>query len=148
MQRDGGAMSFHTIMENVSKIVDGFGVGIIIIGLLASSVMFLIDEWKQLRGKPGQTRIDEPFKFYRQSLGRSILIGLEFLIAGDIIRTVAVSPTFYNLGTLAILVIIRSFLSWGLSMEIEGRWPWQAPRAAPPPSRGQAASRDSQPPEG
>lgn len=126
-------MSFHTIMENVSKVVDGVGVGIIIIGLFASTVMFLLDEWKQWRGKPGQARIDQPFRYYRQSLGRSILIGLEFLIAGDIIRTVAVSPTFYNLGTLAILVVIRSFLSWGLSMEIEGRWPWQPPRAAPPP---------------
>jgi uncharacterized membrane protein len=136
-------MSFHTIMENVSKVVDGVGVGIIIIGLFASTVMFLWDEWKQWRGKPGQTRIDQPFRYYRQSLGRSILIGLEFLIAGDIIRTVAVSPTFYNLGTLAILVVIRSFLSWGLSMEIEGRWPWQPPRGAPPPGRGKAASPES-----
>jgi uncharacterized membrane protein len=136
-------MSFHTIMENVSKVVDGVGVGIIIIGLFASTVMFLLDEWKQWRGKPGQARIDQPFRYYRQSLGRSILIGLEFLIAGDIIRTVAVSPTFYNLGTLAILVVIRSFLSWGLSMEIEGRWPWQPPRGAPPPGRGKASSPES-----
>ena len=128
-------MSFHVVMDNASKVVDGVGVGIIIIGLFASSVMFLVDEWKQWRRVPGQTRIDEPFKFYRQSLGRSILIGLEFLIAGDIIRTVAVSPTFYNLGTLAILVVIRSFLSWGLSMEIEGRWPWQAPRQAAAPAK-------------
>ena len=126
-------MSFHAVMDNASKVVDGVGVGIIIIGLFVSTVMFLWAEWKQWRGKQVQSRIDDPFRFYRQSLGRSILIGLEFLIAGDIIRTVAVSPTFYNLGTLAILVVIRSFLSWGLSMEIEGRWPWQPARPAPAP---------------
>ncbi|MHB8896993.1 MAG: DUF1622 domain-containing protein, partial [Candidatus Geothermincolia bacterium] len=118
----------HNLMEIVSKVVDGIGVGVIAIGLVASSVMFLRAEYKQWQGTgaPGK-RLIHPFESYRQSLGRSILIGLEFLIAGDIIRTVAVSPTFYNLGTLAILVVIRSFLSWGLSMEIEGRWPWQAP---------------------
>lgn len=121
-------MNFHDIMDTVSKIVDSFGVGIIMVGLVASSFLYLWDELKKWRAAPEQRQGDKPFRAYRQSLGRSILIGLEFLIAGDIIRTVAVAPTFYNLGTLAILVVIRSFLSWGLSMEIEGRWPWQAPR--------------------
>lgn len=121
-------MEFHTVMENVSKVVDGMGVTVIVIGLVASSLMFL---WRQMRRreKEGPKQLESPFRWYRQSLGRSILIGLEFLIAGDIIRTVAVAPTFYNLGTLAVLVVIRSFLSWGLSMEIEGRWPWQAGRS-------------------
>jgi uncharacterized membrane protein len=124
-------MSFHNVMDTISKVVDGVGVGVIAIGLLVSTVLFLVSEYRQWRGKPVAHKIDDPFRAYRQSLGRSILIGLEFLIAGDIIRTVAVAPTFYNLGTLAILVVIRSFLSWGLSMEIEGRWPWQAPRGKP-----------------
>lgn len=120
-------MEFHTVMENVSKVVDGMGVTVIVVGLVASSLLFL---WRQLRhrDRSGTKQFENPFRWYRQSLGRSILIGLEFLIAGDIIRTVAVAPTFYNLGTLAVLVAIRSFLSWGLSMEIEGRWPWQAAR--------------------
>ena len=127
-------MDFHNVVDIVSKVVDGLGVGVILIGLLLSSFQFVWDEFKQWRGTAVPTqRLDHPFQSYRQSLGRSILIGLEFLIAGDIIRTVAVSPTFYNLGTLAILVVIRSFLSWGLSMEIEGRWPWQAPREKPKP---------------
>jgi len=68
-------MSFHTVMENVSKVVDGFGVGIIIIGLLGASLMFLRNEWEQWRGR-GEPGADLPFKSYRQSLGRSILIGL------------------------------------------------------------------------
>lgn len=122
-------MDFHSVMDNVSKVVDALGVIVIVVGLVASSIMYLWAELQKWRGKEASGKgFDNPFQFYRQSLGRSILIGLEFLIAGDIIRTVAVSPTFYNLGTLAILVLIRSFLSWGLSMEIEGRWPWQAPR--------------------
>jgi uncharacterized membrane protein len=62
-------------------------------------------------------------------LGRSILLGLEFLVAADIIRTVAIEPTFYNVGVLALLVIIRTFLSFALGLEITGRWPWQKPPA-------------------
>ncbi len=123
-------MDFHEIVDVVSKVVDGLGVGVILIGLIGSSIGFAWAELRRWRrDRSSDKRLDRPFQYYRQSLGRSILIGLEFLIAGDIIRTVAVSPTFYNLGTLAILVAIRSFLSWGLSMEIEGRWPWQPPRS-------------------
>lgn len=132
-------MDFHSVMECVSKIVDSLGVAVIVIGLVVSSILFLWAEFRQWWGTDvSEKRLDHPFQSYRQSLGRSILIGLEFLIAGDIIRTVAVSPTFYNLGTLATLVMIRSFLSWGLSMEIEGRWPWQQATR----SKQQVASSD------
>ena len=67
----------------------------------------------------------DAYQLYRQNLGRAILLGLEFLVAGDIIRTVAVSPTFRSLGVLAGIVLIRTFLSMALQLEIEGRWPWQ-----------------------
>jgi uncharacterized membrane protein len=62
---------------------------------------------------------------YRQDLGRAILLGLEFLIAGDIIRTVVVAPTLENVMILALIVVIRTFLSMALQLEVEGRWPWQ-----------------------
>lgn len=65
------------------------------------------------------------YRSYRQSLGRSILLGLELLVAADIIRTVAVTPTFESVGVLAIIVLIRTFLSFSLELEITGRWPWQ-----------------------
>lgn len=58
-------------------------------------------------------------------LGRAILLGLEFLVAGDIIRTVAISPTISSVGVLAVIVLIRTVLSATLTVEIEGRWPWQ-----------------------
>jgi uncharacterized membrane protein len=61
----------------------------------------------------------------RQSLGRVILLGLELLVAADIIRTVATSPTFTSVGVLGLIVVIRTFLSYSLEVEINGRWPWQ-----------------------
>jgi uncharacterized membrane protein len=62
---------------------------------------------------------------FREQLGRSILIGLELLVAGDICRTVAVTPTLANVLTLATIVLVRTFLSFSLELEISGRWPWQ-----------------------
>ena len=64
------------------------------------------------------------------------MIGLEILVAADIIRTVALEPTLTNVAILGILVLVRTFLSWSLVVEIEGRWPWQAARAAEVESTG------------
>ena len=65
------------------------------------------------------------FKKVRQRLGRGILVGLEFLVAADIIHTVAVELTFETVGVLAIIVLIRTFLSFTLEVELTGNWPWQ-----------------------
>ncbi len=73
--------------------------------------------------KRGQT--DTIFRQVRQRLGRGILLGLEFLVAADIIHTVAVELTFETVGILAIIVLIRTFLSFTLEVELSGRWPWQ-----------------------
>jgi uncharacterized membrane protein len=61
---------------------------------------------------------------YRRQLSRAILLGLEFLVAGDIIRTVAIEPTFNSVGVLAAIVLIRTFLSFTLEVEVTGKWPW------------------------
>lgn len=66
-----------------------------------------------------------PYEAFRATFGRSVLLGLEILVAADLIRTIAVEPTLENLAVLGALVIIRTFLSWSLEVEIEGRWPWQ-----------------------
>jgi uncharacterized membrane protein len=73
-------------------------------------------------------RLDEPgaYESYKHQLGKTLLLGLEFLVAGDVVRTVALEPTLNNVGVLGLLVVIRTFLSWSLVVEIEGRWPWQA----------------------
>ena len=65
---------------------------------------------------------------YRQSLGRTILIGLEVLVAATIIKTIAIAPTLESLSFLAIMVVIRTLLGWTTVLEISGRWPWQKPR--------------------
>jgi uncharacterized membrane protein len=62
---------------------------------------------------------------YKTSIGRSLLLGLEVLVAADIVKTIALDLTFTSLGLLAGLVVVRTFLSWSLFLEIEGRWPWQ-----------------------
>lgn len=72
-------------------------------------------------------KLDEPgaYESYKHQIGRSLLLGLEFLVAGDVVRTVALEPTLANVAVLGLLVLVRTFLSWSLTVEIEGRWPWQ-----------------------
>jgi len=95
-------------------------IGILIIGLVSAFVvlLFLI---QSLRRRSLSTTYGEG----RQILGRGILLGLEFLVAADIIHTVAVELTFSTVGVLAIIVLIRTFLSVTLELELTGRWPWQ-----------------------
>ena len=73
----------------------------------------------------GIRRIHPVYTRFRRVLGRAILLGLELLVAADIIKTVAVTPTLDSVVVLAIIVLIRTFLSWSLELEISGRWPWQ-----------------------
>ncbi|WP_380872114.1 hypothetical protein ACFB49_30630 [Sphingomonas sp. DBB INV C78] len=68
---------------------------------------------------------------YKQQLGRPLLLGLELLVAADVIRTVALEPTLSNVAVLGLLVLIRTVLSWSLSVEIDGHWPWQGNAIAP-----------------
>jgi uncharacterized membrane protein len=75
-------------------------------------------------------KLDEPgaFSSYKHQMGRSLLLGLEFLVAGDVVRTVALEPTLLNVSVLGLLVLVRTFLSWSLAVEIEGHWPWHGER--------------------
>ena len=75
---------------------------------------------------------------YKADVGRGILLGLEFLVAADIIGTVAITPSFQSLGVLGSIILIRTFLSFSLEIEIEGHWPWRRPQAE---SRGLAEER-------
>jgi uncharacterized membrane protein len=69
--------------------------------------------------------LPDDYRKFRETLGRSILLGLEFLIAGDIVRTVAATPTFQSVGILVVIVLVRTFLSFSLELEVTGRWPWE-----------------------
>ncbi len=73
----------------------------------------------------GLRRVPHSYRDFKEILGRALLLALEFLVAADIIRTVALDLTPRNIGMLGALVVIRTFLSWSVVVEIEGRWPWQ-----------------------
>lgn len=111
-------MEFEETVEFVGQAVELTGIAVIVIGLLFALVTF-VGRTLTLRGA------GEAYGTARESIGRSILLGLELLVAGDIIRTVAVSPSLTSVGVLAGVVLIRTFLSFTLEMEISGRWPWE-----------------------
>jgi uncharacterized membrane protein len=98
-------------------VVEAAGVLTIIAGVLIATWWFLT----RLTSMP---KLDA-YREFRSDVGRSIILGLEFLIAGDIIRTVTVTQTLESVGVLVVIVLIRSFLTMTLELEIEGRWPWQ-----------------------
>jgi len=118
-------MQFQEAVELVGKAVEAAGVAVVVVGVAWATIV-AATRLVQRRA--------EVYEQYRRLLGRSILLGLEFLVAGDIIRTVAIDPTFASVGVLGIIVIIRTFLSFSLELEITGRWPWQktAPVEATP----------------
>jgi uncharacterized membrane protein len=74
--------------------------------------------------------IDERFNIFRSRIARALLLGLELLVAADIVKTVVLDPTFESVAVLGLLVIIRIFLGWSLIVELEGRWPWQEANAS------------------
>lgn len=103
----------------VGEILDFCGVMTVFTGVIIASAVFLHDF---LSDKHKEIDI---YKKYRQNLGRAILLGLEILVAGDILRSIVGNPDFATVGILAAIVIIRTFLSITFDMEISGRWPWQ-----------------------
>ena len=111
--------SFKNIVEFIGLLIDGAGVTVIVGGLVYAIFRFIAD---------GGRKHPDAFRRFRQNIGRGILLGLEFLVAADIIRTVAVAPTLTNVYVLGLIVLIRTFLSMALQVELEGRWPWQQKR--------------------
>ncbi len=108
-------MSFTEVMEDIGRAIDVVGVVIIIGGIVYTTAELGI---RRSWNTDGYAR-------YRRGIGRAILLGLEILIAADIIRTIAVTPTFQSIGVLALIVLVRTFLSFTLTLETEGRWPWE-----------------------
>lgn len=124
-------MEFVSIVEAAGKAIDIAGVAVIVLGALLATCLF---GYQLLHRRPPR----DAYRRYRQGLGRAILLGLEFLVAADIIRTVAISPTFQSVGILAAIVLVRTFLSFSLEVELEGHWPWQ-PSRTPSPSTEESA---------
>ncbi len=111
-------MDYDRIVAAVARAIEVAGIAVLVTGGGLATLAFL------RRLTRGRAFVDA-YHTYRADLGRAILLGLEFLVAADIIRTVAVSPTFRSAGVLAVIVFIRTFLSMSLEVELEGRWPWR-----------------------
>lgn len=114
-------MSLVEIIEGVGTTIDAIGVAVIAGGAVLAVFLTI-----------GRARSDEggAYEFFRRRLGRAILLGLEFLVAADIIRTVAVTPSGESVLVLGGIVLIRTFLSFSLQLEVTGAWPWQQRSAA------------------
>lgn len=113
----GEAMNgIRAAIEVAATAVEFLAVAIIVFFVFVGSVRWLVHFGR---------RVSDAYSQYRAMLGRAMLVGLELLVAADIIRTVALETTPENVAKLAALVAIRTFLGWSLTVEIEGRWPWQ-----------------------
>lgn len=112
----------RTAIEWASLGIEVLGALIIIAGVIQVVITHGTVRFLLKAEKPGA------FEGYKHQLGRTLLLGLELLVAGDVVRTVALEPTLNNVSVLGVLVVIRTFLSWSLFVEIEGRWPWQPKR--------------------
>ena len=115
-------MESGTFIVFISEAIDLTGVVIIAIGAALGIVLFA-------RDLLGGSKLIDAYDRLRTFLGRSLLLGLEFLVAGDIIKTVAIEPTFDSVIVLAVIVLVRTVLSLSIDVEIDGRWPWQGAKA-------------------
>ena len=104
------------VIELVTLGIEALAVLVIVGGIVYSIVRYFLRTRLQGSGR---------YKRFKDRIGNSLLLGLEFLVAADIIRTVALDPTLQSVAVLGLLVLIRTFLSWALVVEIEGAWPWQ-----------------------
>src|SRR6516164_11396985 len=107
------------VIEWAALGIEILGASVIIAGVMRVAITRGVVRYLFQLDKPGA------YESYKHQMGRSLLLGLEFLVAGDVVRTVALEPTLDNVAVLGLLVLIRTFLGWSLSVEIEGCWPWQ-----------------------
>lgn len=110
-------MSYDEVVSDVVKVVEIVGAAIMVLGALVALVAYVV----------AATRPDTragAYKRLRQNLGRAILLGLEVLIIGDIVRTIIVDPTIESVSVLGMIVVIRIVLSFSLEVEMDGTWPW------------------------
>ena len=108
--------AIHRGIEMAALGIESLAVAIILIATTHGTIGFIVNMRRE---------VPDAYQQYKVRLGRALLLGLELLVAADIIRTVALEPTLQNVIVLAVLVVVRTFLSWSLVVEIEGHWPWK-----------------------
>ena len=114
-------MTYDEFISDVVKVVEGVGAAIMVVGGLVAFGVYLVAVSRPATRGAAYVQL-------RQSLGRFMLLGLEVLIVGDIVRTIIVDPTIESVAVLGMIVVIRIVLSFSLEVEIEGTWPWNRGR--------------------
>ena len=117
-------MDYNHVVGNIGEVIDAAGVAVIVVGVVISAGAAAV---RLGRHEP------HIYRRFREQLGRTILLGLELLVVGDIVRTVATEPSLMSVAVLAVIVLIRTVLSFSLEVELTGRWPWQSGTAGLPP---------------
>ena len=107
----------HAIVDVLAKLLELVGAAVIVGGVALATIRFVVDG--------SRTEWGGAYRGYRAGLGRGILLGLELLVGADIISTITAPLTFASVGLLGAVIAIRTFLSFSLETEIEGRWPWR-----------------------
>jgi len=125
--------NIHVWIELSATAIEALAVAIICVVVIAGTFVYAAQFLLRHASSDSYTN-------YRHLIGRALLLGLEILVAADVIRTVALEPTLQNILILGLLIVIRTFLSWSLILEIEGRWPWQ------PAKRQETAGSSLRPP--
>jgi uncharacterized membrane protein len=115
--------AFHTVIDVGASAVEAMGVLVILCAFFWASFSFVAH---------AREHTGHRYERYKLALGRALSLGLEFLVAADVIKTVTTAPTFTNIGVLAAVIVTRTFVSWSLAVEMEGRWPWQPARGGGP----------------
>lgn len=124
----------HDWVELAANFIEALAV-VIMVGFILIGTA----KWLFLSGRG----VEKAYERYRVVLGKTLLVGLELLVAADIIRTVALDLTLLNIATLGALVLVRTFLGWTLSVEVEGHWPWQHAQETDPGSTALADTREA-----
>ena len=115
--RDEDMEHFHAWIGMAAHFIEALAVVIMVGFIMVGTVTWIFNT---------QKLGEKTYEHYRKTLGKALLVGLELLVAADIIRTVVLEPTLMSLAVLGLLVLVRTALGWTLTIEVEGHWPWQA----------------------
>jgi uncharacterized membrane protein len=108
---------FITAANMAAYMAEGIGVAIVLFGVVVALIRYV--------AHPRSLESNGAYNRLRRELGRSIIVGLEFLVAAEVVRTVVIERTLENIALLSVIVLIRTLLSFAMFVEVEGRWPWQ-----------------------
>lgn len=114
--------NINHLIELIAKVIELIAVIVIVVSMLYAALRYV---WPPRAEQDHSSKVSR-YNAFRARLGHGLLVGLEILVAGDIIYTVALEPTLINVSALGVLVIVRVILGWSIAVEIEGHWPWQA----------------------